>query len=210
MLQATEPLQRGEIEGRPAWLLSTRNTAVLLCLSADDALLLPYWGPHGQAAHWGDYMLHPQGNRPSLRAFLDGQPVAYPVYGDPLFKEVCLVVARANGSRDTRLSFVEDRAFEIDGHPALDLMFQDQPVGLRVTQRFQVFPEHDVVARSVMVTNGGSEVLTLERALSAALPLPPGEYDAWTLHGQWGREFGLYQRPLAPGSLVLESRRGLS
>ena len=203
-------MRRDEIGNRPAWLLSMRNTAVLLCLGADDVLLLPYWGPHGQTARSDDYVLHPQGNRPSQRAFLDGQPVAYPVYGDPLFKEVCLVVARSDGSRETRLSFVEDRMLEIDGHPALDIVFEDRPIGLKVTQRFQIFPEHDLVARSVMVTNGGSEVLTLERALSAALPLPPGDYDAWTLHGQWGREFGLYQRPLAPGTFVSESRRGLS
>ena len=191
-------------------MLSTRTTAFLLRLGADDALLLPYWGPRGKAAQASDYVLHPQGNRPSQRAFLDGHPTAYPVYGDPLFKEVCLVVARADGGRETRLSFVEDRAFEIDGFPALEIVFHDQVTGLSVTQRFQVFPEHDLVARSVILKNEGTEVLTLERALSAALPLPPGDYDAWTLHGQWGREFGLYQRPLTPGKIVLESRRGLS
>jgi alpha-galactosidase len=209
-LRETEPVRRGEIDGRPAWLLSMRNTAVLVCLGADDTLLLPYWGPHGQSARPGDYLLHLQGNRPSQRAFLDGQPVAYPVYGDPLFKEVCLVVARGDGSRETRLSFVEDRVSDIDGYPALDVVFQDQPTGLEVTQRFRVFSEHDLIARSVTVTNAGSEVLTLERALSAALPLPPGDYDAWTLHGQWGREFGLYERRLTPGKFALESRRGLS
>src|SRR5438270_13153344 len=169
-MSSVSELRQESIDGRPAWLLRLRTSDVLLCLGANDALLLPYWGPSGQTGRVADYVLHPQGNRPSQRAFLDGQPVAYPVYGDPLFKEVCLVVARTDGSRETRLSFVEDRMTEIDGHPALDLVFEDRPIGLNVTQRFHLFPEHDLVARSVIVTNGGSQVLTLERALSAALP----------------------------------------
>jgi alpha-galactosidase len=203
-------VQRSEIDGRPAWLLSMHRTVVLLSLSSDDVLLLPYWGRDGQTARSADYLPSPQGSRPSQRAFLDGQPVAYPVYGDPLFKEVCLVVARADGSRDTHLSFVQDVVREIDGQAALELVFEDGLVGLRVTHRFHIFAECDVIARSVHVENRGQEVLTLERLLTAALPLPPGEYDAWTLHGQWGREFGLFGRPLEAGKFVLESRRGMS
>jgi alpha-galactosidase len=202
-------VQRAEIDGRSAWLLSMRSTVVVLCLGSEDVLLLPYWGA-GQSGRPADYLPYPQGNRPSQRAFLDGQPVAYPVYGDPLFKEVCLVVARANGSRETRLSFVEDQVREIDGYPALDLVFEDALIGLRLTHRFHVFADCDVVSRSVGVENRGTQVLTLERVLSAALPLPPADYDAWTLHGQWGREFALHSRPLAAGKFVLESRRGLS
>src|ERR1051326_3185811 len=199
-----------EFDGRPAWLLRLRTTDVLLCLGANDALLLPYWGSRGQTDRPADYRLHPQGNRPSQRAFLDGQPVAYPVFGDALFKEVCLVVARDDGGRDTRLAFVEDRLEMVDGHAALDLVFDDDMVGVRVTHRFHVYAEHDIVVRSVTIENRGSSVLRLERALTAALPLPPDAYDACTLNGQWGREFELHRRPLYPGKVVVESRRGLS
>jgi alpha-galactosidase len=206
----TETVQRTEIDGRPAWLLSMRTSVVLLRLGTDDALLQPYWGPHGLTTHPSDYLLHRQGSRPSQRTFLDGQPVAYPVYGDPLFKEVCLVVARSGGFRESHLSFTEDRVTDIDGFPALDLVFDDPLTGLRVSHRFQVYADHDLVARSVTLANRGSEVLTLERALSAALPLPPGDYDSLTLHGQWGREFEVYRRPLSPGKAVMESRRGFT
>jgi alpha-galactosidase len=201
---------RDAIDGRPAWLLRLRATDVLLCLGANDALLLPYWGPGGQTNRPADFLLHPQGNRPSQRDFMDGQPVAYPVFGDALFKEVCLVAARHDGSRETRLSFVEDRVSSVEGYPALDLVFEDAAIGLRVTHRLHIFAEHDVVSRSTTLENIGSDPLVLERALSAALPLPPDTYDAWTLHGQWGREFELHCRPLEAGKFVLESRRGLS
>jgi alpha-galactosidase len=201
---------RDEIDGRPAWLLRLRTTVVLLCLGANDALLLPYWGPAAQTGRATDYLLHPQGNRPSQRAFLDGQPVAYPVYGDALFKEVCLVVARSDGSREVRLNFIEDRMSTVSGQPALDLVFEDASIGLRVTHRFHIYAEYDIVSRSVTIENRGAQQFVLERALSAALPLPPERYDSYSLHGQWGREFELHQRPLAPGKFVMESRRGLS
>jgi alpha-galactosidase len=121
-----------------------------------------------------------------------------------------LVVAREEGSRGVRLTFVEDRVEDEDGGAVLELVFRDELIGLVAELRFAVFWELDVVARSVRLRNGGSEPLILERVLSAAVPLPPGEYDAWTLHGQWARDFELHGRPLQPGKFVTESRRGLS
>ena len=205
-----ESIERGELGDRPAWLLHMRNTAVILCLGSDDALLLPYWAANGNTHQPSDYLLHPQGNRPGHRAFLDGQPVAYPVFGDPLYKEVCLVVARVDGSREVRLAFIEDRITQVDGRAVLELAFEDRHIGVSVTHRFAVFPDHDIVVRSATITNTSDHTVLLERALSAALPLPPDAYDAYTLHGQWGREFGLQRRLLLPGKFVLESRRGLS
>jgi alpha-galactosidase len=203
-------LQRGEINDRPAWLVTTRRTAMLLCLGPDDALLLPHWGLRGDSASPAEYLFGKQGNRPSNRAFLDGLPLAYAVYGDPLFKEVCLVAARSDGARESRLCFAEERTSESQGHPTLDLVFNDEFTGLSLTHHFRAFSDHDVIARWVSIANRGSGELVLERALTASLPLPPDEYDAWTLHGQWGREHELRRHPLGPGKFVLESRRGLS
>jgi len=203
-------VQRTSLDGRPAWLLGTRTTAVVLSLGPNDALMLPYWGPHGHTPHAADYLPYRSGNRPTERLFLDGLPLAYPVFGEASFKEPCLVVSRADGSRVTRLEFVDDRIREGDGCTILELVFRDGLIGLVVEQRFAVFAELDVIARSVAIRNAGPEALILERVLSGALPLPPGDYDAYTLHGQWGREFELRGRPLLPGKFVTESRRGIS
>src|SRR5579884_3152915 len=165
-----EAVERTHLAGRPGWVLRTRAAAWVLQLGAEDVLLLPYWGARG-----GE--LSPRPAPPSTRAFLDGQPTAYPVYGDPLFKEVCLVATRPDGSRETRLHFVQDHVFEADGTPALDLVFADERSGLRLTHHFQVVSALDLVARSASITNTSPEPLVLEQALSAALPLPPGDYD---------------------------------
>ncbi len=209
-LNATCGVSAGHVDGQPAWVLRTRRTAVVVCVGDDRSLLLPYWGPDGLTDDPNAYLPFRQANRRSERQFLDGQPLAYPVYGEASFKEPCLVVSRADGSRVVRLQFVKGRVEEREERRGLVLVFRDDVIGLRLEQRFEVFEELDVVARSVAVHNQGTGPLTLERVLSAALPLPPGDYDAWTLHGQWGREFELHRRPLEAGKFVTDSRRGTS
>src|SRR5207249_3996117 len=90
-------------------------------------------------------------NTRSERTFIDGLPQAYPVHGDAAFVEPCLVVAREDGARGVRLSFVEDRVRDEGGKAVLELVFHDELTGLVVEQRCVVFRELDVVARSVTV-----------------------------------------------------------
>jgi alpha-galactosidase len=196
--------------GRPAWVLQTERTAMLLSLGPGDALLLDHWGSTGLSAVAEEYLPHTPPNRPSHRSFLDGVPLAYPLYGDPSFKEPCLCVVYEDGTRIVRLELQEDRVAEADGLPTLELSFADPVYHLRVVLRFVVHVEHDLIARSARLENGGDRPVLVERALSAGLGLPPGRYEAWTLHGQWGREFGLERRPLQPGKFVTESRRGFT
>ncbi len=178
---------------------------MLLCLGPQDTLFLPHWGGRGGSSAAG-YLPLAEPNRSSEAGFFDGQPLAYPAYGMPTFKETCLVVATEQGARGVRLTFSSD-VIETD---VLLLRFADALLGLELTLRFAVFADLDTVARSEQVRNGGTEPLLLERALSAALPLPPDQYDAVTLHGQWSREFTLQQRPLHAGRFSTGSTRGLS
>ena len=85
----------------PAWVLRTRRTAAVLQLADDDTLLLPYWGPNGTTDDASEYLPVLPWNRNSQREFVDGLPLAYPVFGEASFKEPCLVVAREDGSRGT-------------------------------------------------------------------------------------------------------------
>lgn len=190
--------------GRPAWLIETSSTTMLLCLGADDTLYLPYWGLTGTASTAADYLPEVPGNRPSEATFLDGQPLAYPAYGSPTFKELCLVVSTAAGARGTRFQFQHDRLTD----NRLELDFHDPLLQLTLTLHVEVIGA--LIARTATLRNEGQQILTLERALSASLPLPPDHYDLVTLHGQWGREFGVFQRPLLPGKVTSGSTRGIS
>jgi len=203
------PIVRTTLAGRPAWILLTTQTAMVLSVGPDGALLLDHWGAAG-GPQAEAYLPHALGNRPSEARFLDSVPLAYSVYGDPCFKEPCLCAVYADGVRIVRLMFQEDRVIEQDGRPVLELAFTDPVYRLRVTHRFVVYPDLDVIARSVVVENDGERPVRLERVLSAGLALPPASYEIWTLHGQWGCEFQLQRRPLLPGKFVTESRRGFT
>src|SRR5438045_1354388 len=127
---------RSELDGRPAWVVQTRTTAIVLGLGPDDTLLLPHWGARGESASAADYLPYLPGNRRCERDFVDGLPRAYPVYGEASFKEPSLVVSRDDGARGVRLAFVADRIARVEQHTNLELEFRDDLIGLVVTLRF--------------------------------------------------------------------------
>src|SRR5690349_9657199 len=98
-------ITRTTCDGRSAWLLRTRQAAMLLSIGPSGALLLDHWGGGGlslapdDSPRGDDFSPRPPRNRPSHAAFLDGVPLAFPVYGDPSFKEPCLAVVYADGTR---------------------------------------------------------------------------------------------------------------
>lgn len=200
---------RSSSGGRPAWLLRTARSSMLLCLATDqgDVLAMPHWGAAAADADADDYLPYLPTNRRSEDTFQDGQPLAYPVFGLPTFKESALVVARPDGTRAANFVFAEDR---LTAENQLEIVLRDTLLHAELTLRFVVYPELDLIVRSAEIRNRGDHPLTLERALSAALALPPDDYDLVSLHGQWGREFQLLQRPLQAGRLTLGSTRGLS
>jgi alpha-galactosidase len=200
---------------------------MLLSFHPSGALLLDHWGAGTVAERGDDYLPRPPRNRPSHAAFLDGVPQAFPVYGDPSFKEPCLSAVYADGTRIVRLTVRND---QIEGKaetsglrvsreagegaggwgPQLTLTFEDPVYHLVVSHRFEVFPDHDVIRRTTLLENAGDAPVLVERALSGGIGLPPGQYDAWTLHGQWGGEYQLQARRLGPGKFTTESRRGFT
>ena len=63
---------------------------------------------------------------------------------------------------------------------------------------YSVFPKYDAIARSVKITNEGSEKIVIDR-LSTSVDLPYDEYDMLALHGEWSRERTRVRRKVAPG-----------
>jgi alpha-galactosidase len=194
---------------RPGWLLRTARASMLLSVTSSGAMLLDYWGG-GTAAHGKSYLPRAPANRTSQQHFLDGVPQAYSVYGEPAFKEPCLCVRYADGTRVAHLALSGDDIIGWRDRPTLLLTLTGPDDGLVVEHRLVVYHEHDIIVRSVRVENAGDRPVTVEQVASAALGFPPGEYDAWTLHGRWGAEFQLERRALPPGKFVTESRRGFT
>lgn len=156
---------------------------------------------------------------------LDSLPQEYPQYGTSDFRSPAYQVRLANGTRATELTYRSHRIvpgkLALEGLPAvyveqdheaetLELELEDRVSGLVVVLSYTVFAEFDAIARSARLTNGSSEPLQLERALSASVDFPDAAYDALYLSGAWARERHVQRRRLAPGVTGISSRRGSS
>lgn len=205
-------IRRTSVAGRPAWILDAGSGAMLVSITADGGpLVLDHWGAATGDVRGDEILGHARTRRAGHLAEFDGVPLAYPTHGDPVFKEPCLAAIYHDGTRAVRLTFRADRVTTTAaGDPVLEIELEDPAYQLAVIHRFAALRGASLIERSVRLENRSREPVVIERALTAALPLPPGRYEAFTLHGRWGREFQLARRPLLPGKLVTESRRGFT
>ena len=153
---------------------------------------------------------------------LNALPQDYPAQGTSDFRRGALAGHSDTGGTLFSLRYSGHRV--TDGKPALSPLpsargdsaktlsvdLADPLSGLEATLHYTIWPDHPVIARSVALRNAGADVLTLTRALSAALDLAPGDYDAVHLHGSWSREMSVERVPVPQGVFEVTSTRGTS
>ena len=178
--------------------------------------------------------LHPQGllrhaGIASIEDFtvqecsLDKLPQELPSFGLGDMRPGAVTVEGPDGSWSADLRLVSSEV--IDGKPALQdlpatrdaggsktlrLTLRDEHTGLKAQLLYTLFEHLPVVARSVRLRNTGSQALHVTRLHSLCLDLPDDKWELITLNGAWGRERGIYRRPLMPGFQGTASRHGAS
>lgn len=75
---------------------------------------------------------------------------------------------------------------------------------------YLVYPEADILLRSVRVSNDGESPFRLQKLMSMALDLPNRAFSHLTLHGMWAKEAHVSVQPVAPGAFVNQSLTGTS
>ena len=102
-------------------------------------------------------------------------------------------------------------AYDSDGEAeTLVITLTDACARLAVRLTYVVFASADVIARSVEIVNNGAQPVTLEKASSAVLDLPPGDWELLHFHGRHCMERQPERVPLFHGTLSLSSTRGMS
>ena len=155
-------------------------------------------------------------------ANLNTLPMEYPSPGTSDYRRGALAGHSSAGATVFAMTYKSHRI--ADGKPdlaplpsargggarTLSVELEDAVTGLRATLHYTIWPGHAVIARSATLSNTGRDTLTLTRALSNALDLPPGDYDAVHLHGSWSREMSVARTPVPQGVLEIGSTRGTS
>ena len=160
-----------------------------------------------QSLYWGarladDDVLPPAAPVRAL-APLDGpgarSPEEYPGWGGGLFTEPALKLAYVDGVRDLVLRYASHR---LDGD-VLRIRLKDILRELHVELTYAMDAETGVLARSVVIENGTSQIVRLDQVAAAAFTLPVGDYDLHYLTGRWWAEWQLQTRAVTSGATVL-------
>ena len=166
-----------------------------------------------QALHWGGRFADDDAvpaaqagsDRSSFEPSTSTVQQEYPGWGAAFYGEPALKLTFPDGNRDVVLHYA---AHHIEGS-RLQVQLKDISRDVRVELRYEIDPETGILARSASIANHTGKPLVVQQAAAAAWSLPGADdYRLYSLSGRWAGEWRLDQRPLAPGTTVLESRRG--
>ncbi|NLM96460.1 MAG: alpha-galactosidase [Halanaerobiaceae bacterium] len=185
---------------------------------------------NGQPGHlyWGKKLnAFRKRKRPAddFRGILTALGQEYPAYGTLDYRYPAYQVQRDNGTTITELRYDSHQIIKgkekLKGLPAtyvedddeaetLKVRLLDPLAGLEVILSYTVYSDYPVITRSALFKNTGDRYLYILRALSTCVDFPDSDYYFLQLSGAWARERNLIKRPLLPGVVSIDSKRGNS
>lgn len=101
------------------------------------------------------------------------------------------------------------RGHGADAEDQLAITLEDRVTGIDCVLYYTVFPEADVIMRTVEVVNSSEETCLLA-ALAITLDMMNRNFELTDFHGGWAREASMQRRPLAVGRTAIASLTGAS
>lgn len=211
--------------------IDTKNTTYQMKVDSYGFLLHLYYGAKVSGAM--DYLLtyadrgfsgNPAEAGADRTYSLDVLPQEYPTWGTGDFRNAALIIQNADHSESCKLQYaghtIKKGKYNLPGLPAvyaeeneaetLEIYLEDRVSNLKVTLLYGVVEQLDIITRSVIIENHGSENIIIEKAGSACLELLPGQYDLLSFCGRHTMERTVQRKRIGYGSSVFESRRGTS
>jgi alpha-galactosidase len=189
------------------WALVGPTSMLALRATAAGIVVQDYWGP--TLPFWGDIpLLGWPPDRSSQDLALSLAQEVLPSWGGLRFDEYAARCRFADGTRDLDLRFAD--AAITDDATTLLVTLTDAAYPLSIALRWHL--AGDLIVAGATFSNTGSAPITLLRAYSAAWHLPPAADGRTlvTLAGHWAGETRIQTAPLAPGEVLLQSRRGIT
>ncbi len=163
--------------------------------------------------HWGkkcdvnDYQIDYFGDENSNHTSLDEIKQECTVFGKTMYRESVLKVEYFDRCREINSNFVGAKV----GKDTLKLEFFDEHYGLKYTLCYRIYPNSDIFKKSIIVENESENDVVFERLMSGEFTLPSSkEYSFINTNGAWGGEWVESEQKLSAGTLVFESRKGVS
>ena len=152
----------------------------------------------------------------------DKLPQEFPTYGTGDMRSPALQVVNTSGDSITRLRYEFHRIFsgkpQLSGLPAtygedcetLEITLTDDFSGITAVLYYTVFPEKDVLTRSVRIENRGNAACNLEKVAAFCLDMLQDGFEVIHLHGAWAKERHIQRLSQSAATMVFDSKRGVS
>ncbi len=155
---------------------------------------------------------------------LDALPQEFPTLGTGDYRNIALNIKNAEGIESVDLHYqryeIRKGKYALQGLPAvwageheaetLEIVLADENAGIEVHLLYGVLEEVDVITRSAVIRNIGTETVTIEKAAAACLDFVSGNYDVIRFYGKHAFERNLERTALGHGTIAFGSRRGTS
>ncbi|MFN8124960.1 MAG: alpha-galactosidase [Candidatus Nanopelagicales bacterium] len=185
--------------------LSTRNTTYAFAVDPAGLLRPLHWG--GLIPTADDLDAPAKWDLSTNDMLVDVTAEEYPMHGSFRYKEQCLAVTFADGTRDIRPEFREATEAD-DGH--LIVTLADDHQGLAVDLHYRTFDDLDLIERWAEIRNESAAAMTVTRAFSAAFTVPFDDLVFRNVHGMWAAEEQPFAQQVGFAKLIVESRKGVS
>lgn len=155
---------------------------------------------------------------------LDALPQEFPTLGTGDYRNIALDIKNSRGIESTNLLYkkheIRKGKYALPGLPAvwadeaeaqtLEIVLADENAGMEVHLLYGILEEADVITRSAVIRNIGTEMVTIEKAAAACLDFVSGNYDVIRFYGKHAFERNVERTVLGHGTIAFGSRRGTS
>ena len=155
---------------------------------------------------------------------LDVLPQEYTGTDNGDYRICCLEVCNQNGNRQVDLKYKSHKInnvknslnvlpalFDHKGNTqTLEILMQDDVIGLEVKLLYGVFEKEDVITRSVIIKNHSKENVQIDKILSANLDFSYGDFDIINFTGRHTMERQMQRSQVRQGIYQIGSIRGTS
>lgn len=164
-----------------------------------------YWGEKLYGEELG-YLVRERGHS-SFDPDLNRNREEYGFWDGYSVLESCLKV-NYPATRQLNMEFLDYTIQTDRGKETLTLRFQNSDTPLTAEVIYEVYPEFDIIGRSMRLVNHGDTVV-IENLKSGAVSIPPQEnYRVRYLSGRWTGESHINDQYLTNGAFTIQSRTG--
>lgn len=195
-------------ENKDVFLLSTNSTSYAFGVDDQGLLRHLYWGR--KLTSVADLEMPPLTEVSTNDPVFEITREEFPVHGGLRYKEHCLKVIFADGTRELVYQYCGYDVTQSEEQEELILHLKDEHYAFYVDLHYVLHPAYDLMERSAVIHNEMSDPIQVEELYSAQFHIPYENLNFSNVHGHWGAEEQRFTQKVSYGKIVIENRRGIS